>query len=302
MKSERMRLLPYQDFILVTDAAGMVLYEAARSSGGNPNVTDREYFAFHRDNDTDTDHVGTPFRSSRTGNDVFTLSRRLEDAQGRFAGVIVAAFNVPFFETLYSPVKASSGGSAALMRNDGIILARGPHVAGLVGSFNKSLYEDIQSGALTGSVRRAGNSDGVRRIISFHKLEKYPVTVAIGVVEDLVMAKWRQYSLVYGIVALALSLSLLWFALNLYAALRRDRQTRAAPPARQGLRQQRGDDAHDGFSRPCQRPAREWRRVSGGGRDFATQDRTAEILYGDPARHYEPRARAGGAGAVACGT
>ena len=58
------------------------------------NSTDRAYFIHHRDDPSTDTFIGPTIKSRITGDWVFTVSRRLNDGQGRFAGVVAVTLGV----------------------------------------------------------------------------------------------------------------------------------------------------------------------------------------------------------------
>lgn len=62
------------------------------------NNADREYFIYHRTHPDDRGpHIGLPVRSRSTNEWIIPVSRRLEDAQGKFAGVALATLSIDYF-------------------------------------------------------------------------------------------------------------------------------------------------------------------------------------------------------------
>lgn len=66
------------------------------------NNADREYFIWHRTHTDSGVHVSHVIRSRSTGDLVIPVSVRLNDAEGRFAGVALATVKVDYFRQFYS--------------------------------------------------------------------------------------------------------------------------------------------------------------------------------------------------------
>jgi hypothetical protein len=64
------------------------------------NNADREYFRYHQAHRDTVVHIGTPIRSRTSRIWIIPISRRIERADGRFAGVALATLRLDFFEDL----------------------------------------------------------------------------------------------------------------------------------------------------------------------------------------------------------
>ena len=109
-----------------TNAAGDV--EGHSSEGGPPrrNIADRLHFIAQRDNPGVGLFVGPPFHSSATGSWITAASRRINNPDGSFAGVLTAALDQTYFTHTYRAIRLDNGGAAVLIHRDGTILSREP--------------------------------------------------------------------------------------------------------------------------------------------------------------------------------
>ncbi|MBI3709570.1 MAG: hypothetical protein HY246_18105, partial [Proteobacteria bacterium] len=147
--------------------------------------SDRDRFDAHRAADTGL-MIGRPYTSPVTGQTLISLSRRLSDADGAFAGVILAVVEPQFLEDFYQVLGVGMRGLVVLIRDDGIILVREPRDA-------KTLGRSIGDGPLftqdlvrssTGVQRVTMRSDGIERIIAYRRLASLPLVVSVGVAVD----------------------------------------------------------------------------------------------------------------------
>ncbi|WP_440811627.1 PDC sensor domain-containing protein [Pseudomonas syringae] len=65
------------------------------------NNSDRDYFKYHLQNESLAPYIGPPIRSRTTGEWIMTVSIRLEDAKGAFAGVGLATLRIVKFPGVF---------------------------------------------------------------------------------------------------------------------------------------------------------------------------------------------------------
>lgn len=109
----------------IVDAKGIVRASSLENLR-NRDVSTRGYFEkAKRKNDTETLYVSNPFRSY-TGNFVITLTRSYADAQGNFAGIVVASLDSGYFTTLLKSVLHAPDVWSAVFDEDGKLFVMVP--------------------------------------------------------------------------------------------------------------------------------------------------------------------------------
>src|SRR6267154_2358661 len=68
----------------------------------------------------------TSLRNEGGTSSIIALSRRINDANGRFQGVAVAWVNLDYFRRFYRTIDLGAGSEVVLFRPDGELLARYP--------------------------------------------------------------------------------------------------------------------------------------------------------------------------------
>jgi diguanylate cyclase (GGDEF)-like protein len=158
------------------------------------NNADREYFIFHREHPDDHDpHVGPPIRSRTTNEWVIPLSRRLEDAQGNFAGVALATLSIGYLQQFYGTFDIRDSGTISLALNDGTVLVRKPFLESTIGSSiaNGPVFKRLLPQRPVGSSMHASILDGVERLFSYRQIQGYPLVVIAGLAKEDILADWR---------------------------------------------------------------------------------------------------------------
>jgi diguanylate cyclase (GGDEF)-like protein len=137
--------------------------------------------------------VGPPQQTDAPGKWLITLSRRVNDADGSFAGVAVASVNLAYFSDFYRTLDVGRQGAIALTSSAGILLARYPASRMPIGSSLRSpamFDRPVRAGA---SATRLYQSpvDGIERITSYQALTAYPLLVAVGLSQQEALSAWR---------------------------------------------------------------------------------------------------------------
>ncbi len=184
------------------------------------DLSDRDYFSALRDNKATGLYVGDVVTSRATNQRgqprFFALSRKRTAPDGSFAGVIVMSISPDYFRDYYATLTQPI--VAALIRADGVVLARYPEVpfpARLTrgNTFQSALEEGHDSGLL----RVVSALDGKERIFSFRKLPRIPVYMTAGVdtadIKDAWLAGMSRH-LIFGLPATAAMIALCLLALR----------------------------------------------------------------------------------------
>ncbi|MGV0949612.1 MAG: diguanylate cyclase domain-containing protein [Azonexus sp.] len=146
------------------------------------DVNDREYFQFHRTNPTDRPFISGVDQGRVTGDYYFRLSRRLDNPDGSFAGVVLASINPRSFASYFSELQSDAEGTAALLgTRDHRLRARFPEPS------PEKWDEPIDSplwAALahspTGTYATASAVDGVRRLYTYRQVPDLPLVLVVG--------------------------------------------------------------------------------------------------------------------------
>jgi PAS domain S-box-containing protein len=200
--------LPYVIQVAAGDASGYTLPKKGITS--RFYVGEREHFRVHVTADTGRLHVGRPVIGRMTKKWSLEMTRRLNTANGAFAGVLAISFNPEYFSRFYQTVAVGERGLVALIRDDGIVIARRAS-----GSF--TFGEDVSAlpwlkklkAQRSGWTLSERERDGTKRVMGFDSLAEYPLMVVVGTSLDEVLAPVKKRAVTYyffgfGITALLL--------------------------------------------------------------------------------------------------
>ncbi|WP_434674474.1 sensor domain-containing diguanylate cyclase [Pseudomonas sp. R1-15] len=194
--------------LFIFDAQGNWMANSFSEGLQTKNNGDRAYFRYHREHDDQSIHVGSIVESRTTGDMVIPISRRIQTADGAFAGVALATVPVLYFQSFFKRMAVDDEGVIFLALDNGELLARRPTVAALMTTnlskgeiFSRYLPESDSGTAVIKSI-----VDGIERIYAYRRLAGLPIVAAAGVSYEHVFAPWWSY--VYQSVALVGSIIL----------------------------------------------------------------------------------------------
>ncbi|MBR0810204.1 diguanylate cyclase [Bradyrhizobium diazoefficiens] len=181
--------------IFIYDASGAWLATTERLDFSRLNNSDRAYFQRHRNSPDPGTLIGPPVKSRSGGQWIITASRRINDPDGGFAGVALLTIDVSYFVKFYERFDIGPNGSASLLNNRGIMLARSRDESGaFVGRdlSNAPLFNGWESRPDAAVYYFKSPLDGVQRLSYYQRSSRYPLMVLASKSQDDVLAPWRR--------------------------------------------------------------------------------------------------------------
>jgi len=120
----RLAALPFVRALFVIGPDGFLIHDTDYPSTPNVSLADRPYFEVHRNPPDAGLYIGHPLRSRSVDVWFISVSRRLSNADGSFAGVAVAAVEPRYFERFFASLEVGDEGAISLFLKDGTLLAR----------------------------------------------------------------------------------------------------------------------------------------------------------------------------------
>lgn len=175
--------------------------------------SDDSYFNFHLKNNIDSLLITEPFVSKLTGEPVLTLSRRLNDKKGAFAGVVAVQIPPSAFTSFYAQARLLPNDIISLIAPNGITYAR------RTGSI-ESAGENISKSPLFVHVAKHRDSfyfapDAIRQIptwFSYRQLKDYPIIATVGSSEADILADFTARQPRYIIPRIIISMMIILFS------------------------------------------------------------------------------------------
>ena len=214
----------YVGIVALIDAGGDIL--STTSQAQNPNFADRDYFKAHAADPSDQLLIGKPIIGRLTGEWIVTLTRRINQADGSFGGVVFLALDPAFLAMNYEKAEEGLNSSQALIGLDGITRARrnGDKVSFGDDASASQLFKEIPK-APSGHYTGVAASDGQRRLASYQVMDGYPmVTVVASSLKDIDALSNERETLYKAAAGVSTGLIFALAALSMTTLLRRRRE------------------------------------------------------------------------------
>lgn len=178
--------------LFVYDAVGKWLVTSESMPNSGMNNSDREYFAFHRNNGSREAYLGRPIISRSSGRWVVPLSRRINNHSGEFAGVVLATLDVNYYQQILTRFNVGKNGAIAITSRDRLLL-RVPYSPLDTGrEVPQSALTQLLGNEQSGATDFESPFDGVRRIIGFDHAKNYPILVTVATSRQTALDNWRS--------------------------------------------------------------------------------------------------------------
>ncbi|KFG67447.1 histidine kinase dimerization/phosphoacceptor domain -containing protein [Microvirga sp. BSC39] len=177
------------DLFLIIDHDGKAVGVSIPQLGEAVSFADRSWFKAHRAGAES--FVGGAIVGRLTKEILYTYSRRIPDLNGDFDGVAQVALRPAFLQEISRPYIEDDNVILGLWGRDGRVIAR----TGLTpnqtdtGVSHTALFNEME-GQRSGTYRANDMGDGIERIISFRRLDRWPVTVTASVPVATALAAW----------------------------------------------------------------------------------------------------------------
>jgi PAS domain-containing protein len=174
----------------ILNRAGVVVQNSVPMHGQRFDIADREHFRVHLDPARDAIFISQPVIGRITGRCSVQYTRKLLDRDGRFDGVGVNSVSCDDLSRFYQSADIGDG-FVMLAGLDGVIRGYGPIRPDIVGT-NLNQVPELAPALSTsdGTTTASLPWDGVQRIISFRRLEQYPLVVLVGYGDARVFAQY----------------------------------------------------------------------------------------------------------------
>ncbi len=204
--------------MLVLDESGNIRFDSRTPEPKPQNLSDRDYFIVHKDNDAAGLHIGRPQIARSSGFHFIGVSRRLSHPDGSFAGVAVGSLRLSYFRQLFQDISLGPNANITLSRTDGTILMRWPYNESYIGLDlgRAELYRQFAQ-SRSGRFETASMTDGVSRLVVYSQVGDLPIIIGVGQSTSDIYGQWRQYAWTLGLLIAtlcAMSALLAWFLLR----------------------------------------------------------------------------------------
>jgi diguanylate cyclase (GGDEF)-like protein len=190
--------------ILVVDHQGRVVLDSRTVGPVADDHSEKDYFRAHTQHAVSGPYISRPWTAA-DGEKFISISRRLTNADGQFAGAVVGNMRLSYFRDLFEKVKFDDTDVLTLAHADGALVMRTPFEAGEIGR-NLDQYAVFQKIKLTPSGSFVDNAgpDGIERLYVHRRIGTYPMFLSAELSTAQIYAQWRQEAFRIGLLLLVL--------------------------------------------------------------------------------------------------
>ncbi len=179
------------------------------AEGPKPNarVGDRDYFLAQGDAGRRGFYIGTPVQSRENGHWLIPISVPLQRSSHDVT-VLLASIRVDYFAGVFEQERIRPNGAITLLRRDGTLLARAPHLPQLLGksAAQTDVFADFLPRAPRGvEFSSSSATDGVSKLTSYAAMDDFPLVVVVAAATDDILARWELDATVITLVGLILT-------------------------------------------------------------------------------------------------
>lgn len=205
---------PHINNVIVVNRAGRPV-TATLGKLQNISFADREFFIYHKNDDSKALLVGKPLVSRTTGKPAIPFSRRLNTPQGAFDGIALAGFDPHYLTSFYAGSFPGSSGVLMVAGLDGILrsatIGGGTHDSTPAALRAVPLFNAPEGATHLGGEQWFG--DSLSRYVAWKTLEEYPLVAMVGLSEQEYFAPYQNAWATDRKVAIAGSIILSLFAI-----------------------------------------------------------------------------------------
>ena len=214
--------------ISVSNVYGDIVLHGKGAATDQVNIAAADYFVAHSSGAHEGLYIGRPKAthsahrmpaaagaagadSTKTvPSDEFSLplSRAYFDHDGAFAGVVVVAVRLSYFNELLRALDLGESSGSNLFRSDGTVLARFPYDGANVGRSIAGTPTMLKlQASKEGIFVGLAALDGLERLYTFRHVGKYPLIINVAQSTNTILAHWRRSAWQLGSFALLLMLA-----------------------------------------------------------------------------------------------
>jgi diguanylate cyclase (GGDEF)-like protein/PAS domain S-box-containing protein len=174
--------------IKLADAEGNVIYRAVETD--SPILTgNREYFKIQKNNKQAGLYIGLPLYSQNTRQSYLFLSRRLEDSEGNFTGIVSLSIDPKYFSQFFEQMELGEGSSILITRKDGAALAWASRQNVMLDPrfHDHPIYQEIASGKNAGTFESPGFFSTATNLGAYQQLGEYNLVVVVSTIKETVL-------------------------------------------------------------------------------------------------------------------
>lgn len=193
--NRRRALTPGVYQLSITDDEGILRHSSEVHNPEPLNISDRPYFTPIKEGAPGTIHVSGAIRGefgSAKSKWIFVVSRRIERADGSFAGAIHAAISINDFSPVFRNITMGPNSVLGIFHQDGTLMVRQPDQEKFIGQnyanlrFMTAVKENPESGMVVLDI------GGRPRYQLYQRVPGTPLIVFVAAAEEDLLVPWRD--------------------------------------------------------------------------------------------------------------
>ncbi|MFF7707145.1 diguanylate cyclase [Pseudomonas sp. NPDC007930] len=217
---------PLRGDMLWVNAQGLIIADSLAEPPRQGDFSAWPGFIYLREHDDHSLRISPPFRDTIGSLGwCISFSRRINGADGQFAGVASGALRLDYFNELFRRLNIGQDSSVSLISDEGYILAREPQLPGtnVVGqNFGQTPgMKGFLMAEHNGTFTQVSGIDGKERLYTYSRVGDLPLKVVVGVATAQVFGPWRRTAAMVCVATTVLCVGIFWLALVLTRELSR---------------------------------------------------------------------------------
>lgn len=214
--------------IRVIQPDGFSLASSLEEKSSRPYYGDRAYFIRHRDNPELGLDISEPIVGRTHHGWQIMLSRRLNYADGSFAGIVSSGIALSYFEDFFSTLDLGKNSNITLLSKDLHVITRFPisESQRMKSVRDGPIAAALHQNATKGTTFGKSSVDGVERIFSYRQVGNLPLLIVVGLSKQDVLAEWRQNALIDSAVMLGLLFAIGMLSFNLMRNFKKEQESK----------------------------------------------------------------------------
>lgn len=190
----RMQLIPHTHALFVADRDGRIIAAGVDDPPPSRWVAGQGFFTTHRNPDSGALFISEAFNREGATDRMIAMSRRINDADGRFQGVAVAWIDLDYFRRFYREIDLDAGSEVVLFHRDGGLLVRYPGGSEEPGRpfVEENLYRELITGPRGPGQLLDSPADGQERIYAAEAVPGYPLAIGVSVKRSAILDAWHE--------------------------------------------------------------------------------------------------------------
>lgn len=173
--------------------------------------------------------MGLPYRLPDSGEWVLPLAVPLPIAPGGGDGWVVSRLRLTALDAVGQGLDLGADGVLEVHHRDGTLVARSHDAWHAIGSHDTAVPRRDWPAGGSAAVRQSARAvDGVVRVHAFRSLSDFPLVLSVGVARHTLLAPWRSFAALAGLLYLVLIAGSGWLLLALLRQQRRQAALLAA--------------------------------------------------------------------------